>query len=191
MKERGERSPLFFFTPAQIVCSVHLGDLLPRLSELRPVFAGNFIHLLSSELFGRHAGRIASFAEKTIKASRRDNPEQEHLVIGIRKSVPGISGNEYRSALVKTVPHIVEDQNTAAFENVERFIHLKVPMDWNACADWELLGSHREIVGACGGANLDKDVAGVAKMNEMFAFGGAEHISVRRRGLSLGRTMGQ
>jgi hypothetical protein len=191
MRERGERSPLFFFTPEQIVCIAHLGDLLSRLSEFRTVFAGNFIHLLSSQLFGRHAGRIASFAEKTIKASWRNNPEQEHLVIGICKPMPGVFWNEYRSALVKWVPHIVQDQNAAAFENLERFIHLKVPMDWNACADRELLGSHREIVGACGGANLDKDVAGVAKMNEMFAFGGAEHISVRRRGLSLGRTVGQ
>ena len=42
---------------------------------------------------------------------------------------------------------------------------------------------HREVVGACSGAEFDENVAMVAKMNEMFAFGGAEHISLPCCGL--------
>ena len=89
------------------------------------------------------------------------------------------------------MPHIVQDYNAAAFENIEGFIHLKVPMYWNVCADRQLLGSHRKSVGACGGTNLDKDVARVAKMNEVFAFGGAEHIYLRLRRLTVSRALWQ
>jgi hypothetical protein len=49
---------------------------------------------------------------------------------------------------------------------------------------WEPQG---EIVGAYGRADLDADLAGVAKMKEMFAFGGAEHIPLWCRGVSLGQ----
>jgi hypothetical protein len=51
-----------------------------------------------------------------------------------------------------------------------------VSVDRNARTDQHLLGSQGEIVGAYGGADLDADLAAVAKMKEMFAFIGAEHI---------------
>ena len=108
-------------------------------------------------------------------------------MLGIDEPMPSILGNEYRSALPKRVLCIVQCENSAAFQNVEGFVHPKVSVYRNARTDRHLLGSQGEIVGACGGADLDEDVAGVAPMNEMFAFGGAEHISLWRRGLSLGQ----
>ena len=107
-------------------------------------------------------------------------------MLGIDEPMPSILGNEYRSALPKRVLCIVQCENSAAFQNVEGFVHTKVSVYRNARTDRHLLGSQGEIVGACGGADLDEDVAGVAPMNEMFAFSGAEHISLRRRSLSLG-----
>ncbi|MGB8537820.1 MAG: hypothetical protein WCD57_15475, partial [Acidobacteriaceae bacterium] len=65
-----------------------------------------------------------------------------------------------------------------------RFIHVQVPVNRNACADRHLLGAQGEIVGACRCAGLDKDLAMVAKMNEIFAFMSAEYISLWRRKLS-------
>ncbi len=104
--------------------------------------------------------------------------EQEQLVIGICEPMPDIFGNEYCCALIKTVRGIVQCKNSTAFQNVEGFVHPKVSVYRNARTDRHLLGSQGEIVGACGGADLDEDVAGVAPMNEMFAVGGAEHISM-------------
>ena len=108
-------------------------------------------------------------------------------MIGIREPMPGIFGNEYRSALAKRVLCIVQGKNSAAFQDVEGFVHLKVPVHRNARADRHLLGSQGEIVGAGGGADLDEDVAGVAPMNEMFASGCAEHIALWRGSLGLGQ----
>ena len=94
-------------------------------------------------------------------------------MIGIRKPMPRVFGYEYRSALLKRVTHIVQYENSSAFQNIEGFVHLEVSVDRNAGTDRHLLGSQGEIVGACGGADLYKDLAMVAKMNEMFAFGSA------------------
>ena len=104
--------------------------------------------------------------------------QQEQFVIGIGEPMPSILGNQYRSALPKRVLYVVQCENSAAFQNVKGFVHPKVSVYRNARTDRHLLGSQGEIVGACGGADLDEDVAGVAPMNEMFAFGGAEHISL-------------
>src|SRR3954471_23099405 len=82
--------------------------------------------------------------------------------------------------------YIVQCENSAAFQNVEGFIHPEVSVDRNARTDRHLLSPQGKNVRACGGTDLDEDIAGVAKMYEMFAFGGAEHISLRRRSLSLG-----
>ena len=92
-------------------------------------------------------------------------------MIGIGEPMPSILGNEYRSALPKRVLYVVQCENSAAFQNVEGFVHPKVSVYRNARTDRHLLGSQGEIVGACGGADPDEDVAGVAPMNEMFAFG--------------------
>ena len=100
--------------------------------------------------------------------------------------MPRVLGDEYRSAFLKNVTYIVQYENSAAFQNVKSFVHLQVSVDWNPCAGCHLLGPQGEIAGACGGTDLDKDLARVAKMNELFAFGGAEHISLWRRGLGRG-----
>jgi hypothetical protein len=72
-------------------------------------------------LLWRYAGRIAGVTEKAVQTGRRHNPEQEQFVIGIRKPMPRVFGNEYRSALLKRVTHIVQYENSAAFQNVEGF----------------------------------------------------------------------
>jgi hypothetical protein len=41
--------------------------------------------------------------------------------------------------------------------------HPEVPVNRNACTDRHLLGAKGKIVGACGYAGLDKDLAMVAK----------------------------
>src|SRR5215472_161267 len=99
--------------------------------------------------------------------------------------MPRVSRDEYRSALLKRVTYIVQYENSTAFQKVEGFVHLEVSVDRNACTDHHLLGPQGEIVGACGGADFDEDVAMVTKMNEMLALGGAERISWPRCGLSL------
>ena len=86
-------------------------------------------------------------------------------MLGIGEPMPGILGNEYRSTLPKKVLCIVQCENSAAFQNVEGFVHAKVSVYRNARTDRHLLGSQGEIVGACGGADLDEDVAGVAPMS--------------------------
>jgi hypothetical protein len=92
--------------------------------------------------------------------------------------MPRVFGDEYRSALLKRVVYIVQYENSATLQHEESFVRLEVSVDRNACTDCHLLRSQGKIVGACCRANLDKDLAVVAKMNEMFAFGGTEHISL-------------
>jgi len=72
-------------------------------------------------------------------------------------------------------------ENSAAFQDVEGFVHPEMSVDRNARAERHLLGPQSETVGACCLANLDVDVAMVAKMYEMFPLSGPEHIS-RSRG---------
>ena len=75
-------------------------------------------------------------------------------MIGILKPMPSVLGDEYRSALLKRVSYIVQDEDSAAFQNVEGFVHLEVSVDRNPCTDHHLLGPQGEIVGASGGANF-------------------------------------
>src|SRR5215467_15585211 len=98
--------------------------------------------------------------------------------------MPRVFGNEYRCALLKRVTHVVQYENSAALQNQECFVHLEVTVDRNACADHHLLGAEGEIVGACSGADIDDDLTAVTKMNELFAFVCAKHISLPRCGLS-------
>lgn len=90
---------------------------------------------------------------------------------------------------LKRVTCIVQNENSASFENVKGFVYQEVSVDWNACADRHLLCPQCETAGASSWADLDKDLAMVAKMNELFAFGGAEHISLWPRSLSHGFTL--
>src|SRR5262249_32887098 len=138
----------------------------------------NLLDLLSGELFRRHAGRTACLAEETIQASRRHNPEQEEFVIAILKSVPCIFGNEDSSTLLKRATYIVQYDRSTTFQHVERLVHLEVSMDRNTAPDHHLLSSRCKILRAGSRAHLDEDVSVVAKMNEMFAFGGAKHVSL-------------
>src|ERR1700676_2017501 len=105
--------------------------------------------------------------------------------------MPRVLGDEYGSALLKRMPYIVQYENSASFKNVEGFVHMEVSVDRNACTDRHLLGPQGEIVGACGGTDVDKDLAMVAKMNKPFAFGGAEDISLWSRGLGPGQAWRQ
>src|SRR5690349_268767 len=109
------------------------------LSEFRRIFAGNFIDLVVSELLWRNARRVAGFAEKAVQAGRRYAPEQEQFVIGISDSMPGVFGNENDCAFLKMVVNVVQHENSATCQNVEGFVHLKVPVDWNAGTGLHLL----------------------------------------------------
>src|SRR4029077_10621762 len=100
------------------------------------------------------------------------------FVIGIREPVPRIPGYEYRAALLKSVRCIVQCQNPAALQDEEGLVHPEMSVDRNARTEHYLLGPQCETVGACRGADLDIDVAVVAKMNQMLPFGGSEHISL-------------
>ena len=149
------------------------------------------MNLLSRKLFWGYTGRIAGLPEKTVQSSRRDNPEKEEFVIGVRKTVPRVFGDEYRSALVKRVRYITQGENSAAFQNVERLVRLKVSMDRNACADRNLLGSPSELIRSRHRADVDENVAMVTKMNKMFASARGENISLSRHGLGLSDAFSQ
>jgi len=95
-------------------------------------------------------------------------------VIGIRESMPRPLGDEDGCALFKRVRNIIQGKGSAAFQNVEGFVHVEMAVDRNPRTGHHLLGSQGEIAGACGGANLNQDLALIAKMNELFSFIGAE-----------------
>jgi hypothetical protein len=84
---------------------------------------------------------------------------------------------------------IIQYESAAAFQDVEGFVHLKVPMDRNAGTDGYLLRPECEIVRALGGAHIDEDVTGIAKVNEMLASVGAEHVALRWCSLHLARAL--
>ena len=157
------------------------------LSKLGAVFQGYGFDLISTQLLWWHTRGIAGLTEKAVQASRRDHPKKEQFVVGILKTVPGISGDEYRSALVKRVAHIVQADRPTAFENVKSFVRVEVSMDWNACAEGYLLSSPCELIGSCGSTDVDEDVAMIAKMNKMFASTGGEYKSLSGHSVGWGR----
>jgi hypothetical protein len=75
---------------------------------------------------------------------------------------------------------IVEREGSVAFEDVETLIHLEVPVNRNACSDWYLHGSEREIGRARGGTGFNEDVPRIAEVNEVLTAIGAEHEPLRR-----------
>jgi hypothetical protein len=93
-------------------------------SEFGRIPPGNLVELFPGELFRRHAGRTARVTEKTIEASRRHTPEQEQFMVWIREAVPGVPGDENRCALIKGATFIVQDEDPAAFQDEEDFVHL-------------------------------------------------------------------
>src|SRR5258708_40326303 len=72
--------------------------------------------------------------------------------------MPSIPGNEYRSALLERVSYIVQCKNSAAFQNVEGFIHPEVSVDRNARTDRHLLSPQGKTVRACGGTDLVEEI---------------------------------
>lgn len=105
-------------------------------------------------------------------------------MIGVRKSMPRHFRDKYRCTFLKRVSYIIQYESSTTFQNVERFVHLEMSVDRNPSTGHHLLGSQGEIVGACGGANFDENLALITKMNKMFAFGGAEYVSFPCRSLS-------
>ncbi len=61
-------------------------------------------------------------------------------------------------------------------------------VDRNACADGHLLRPNCQIFRSFQGVDLDENVPGIAKMDEVFAFGGAQHVSLWICPFCLGRT---
>src|SRR5580692_10618439 len=57
-------------------------------------------------------------------------------------------------------------------------------VDGNTCAKGDLLTPQGDGVGACRGANLDVDVAVIAKMNKVLPAGRTEHVSLWRHSLN-------
>jgi hypothetical protein len=159
------------------------------LPEFGVIFPRDIFDLLPGELLRGHAGRRTGFTEKAVQAGRGHNPEQEKFVIRILKSMPGVFGNKNRSAFFKRVTHIVQNESPAAFQNEEGFVHLEVPVDWDAGTGHYLLGSQREILRASGGPEFDENVSTVTEMKEMFAFGGTQHVSLPRGALARDDSM--
>ena len=106
-------------------------------------------------------------------------------MIGVRKPMPRLFRDEYGCALLKRVTYVIQYESSTAFQYVKRFVHLEMSVDRNPSTDHHLLGSQGETVGAGGGTNFDDDLAMITKMNEVFAFGGAEHVSSPCCGLSF------
>src|SRR5262249_15086654 len=125
------------------------------------------------QVLSRYAGRIAGFTEEALQAGRRDDPKQQQFLIGILEAVPGVLRDKDRSALLDGMTRIIQYESAAAFQDVEGFVHLKVPMDRNAGTDRYLLRPECEIVRALGGAHIDENVTGIGKVNGMFRSGGA------------------
>src|SRR5215469_1390085 len=93
--------------------------------------------------------------------------------------MPRVLRDEYRSTLLKRAARVVQYENSAALQDVEGFVHVEMSMDGNARTNRHLLCTQGEIVRTRGGAKLNEDVPVVAKMNEMFTFSCAKHISLR------------
>src|SRR6478752_3763758 len=66
-----------------------------------------------------------------------------------------------------------------------------MPVGRNSCPAHHLLGSDRDIVGACGRAGFDENIALIPKMNEVFPFVGAEHVSLARCGCGFDEALRQ
>jgi hypothetical protein len=140
---------------------------------------GDLTDLLLGQWFRRHPWWIAGLSEKAIQTGRGHDPQQEQFLVGIRKSVPSIPGNEDCAALFEWVSDIVECKGSVAFEDVERLVHLEVPVDRNACPNRYLLSSECEIGRARGGTGLDENVPGIAEVNEVLTPIGTEHEPLR------------
>jgi hypothetical protein len=64
------------------------------LAKFGGVFARDGIELVAGELLWGYAGRAAGVAEEAVETGRGHSPQEEQLVIGIFKAVPGVWGDE-------------------------------------------------------------------------------------------------
>ena len=106
-------------------------------------------------------------------------------MIGVGEPMPSVPRNEYRCPLFKGVMLIIQDEDSATFQDVEDLIHLEVSMDWNACARGNLLGPQGMFAGPLYGVDLDEHVTGVTKMNETLAPCSVEDVSLGHGSCSL------
>src|SRR5215467_5727626 len=83
--------------------------------------------------------------------------------------MPSPSRDEDCGSRRKRVRLFVQNDASAAFQNVKGFLHFEMPMDRNAGAAHHLLRAQRKTSAAVGRAELDENVAAVAKMNEVLA----------------------
>ncbi len=159
--------------------------VVPVLPEFCVVFSGDLADFCLRELLWRGVGRGAGFAEEAVEAGGSGDPEEEEFVVGIIEPVPGVFWDVDHCVLFKGLRDVVEDEGSAAFNDVEGLVHFEVTVDGDAGTGHHLLGSDGEVAGAGGGAELDVDVAAVAEVNEVFAIGDAEHVSLHGRGLGF------
>src|SRR5262245_54206783 len=79
--------------------------------------------------------------------------------------------------------YIIEYEGPSAVDNIEGLVHFKVPMNRNAHAGENLLGSHRQCTGTPARIHFDEDIA--STLDKMLALVGTEHISAWGPGLHL------
>ena len=77
------------------------------------------------------------------------------------------------------MPCVAQNALATALQNVEGFLHVKVPVYGNASRRFDLLSAHREVVRSGGGARHDVDIAAVPKVDKVFTLGGVQHIALR------------
>ena len=64
-----------------------------KLSELHPVFSGNFAHLFRSELLGWRSGSTAHLTKKCFQTGRCHHPQQQQLTGRVLNSMPNAFGD--------------------------------------------------------------------------------------------------
>jgi hypothetical protein len=103
-----------------------------KLSKFSAVLQRDRMDRLWSELLWRLARAGASGAKEAVQEGRCRDPEQEQFVVGILKCVPCVLRNEDCRAFLERVTHIVETEDSVAFQNIEDFVHMKMPMNGNS-----------------------------------------------------------
>jgi hypothetical protein len=76
--------------------------------------------------------------------------------------------------------HILERAHSTTVYDVERFLHVEVPMDRNAAPGLDLLGPHRKVVRSAGRPRHDEYVATVSEMYQVLTPGSIQYIAARR-----------
>lgn len=107
-------------------------------------------------------------------------------MIGICETVPGIQGNKNGRSLLESVRYVIQKNSPAAVQHVKSLIEQEVSVNRNARTYGHLLGTQGQIIRTRAGTHLDKDIAVITKMNQVFAFIRIEGISFARGVTSSG-----